>query len=193
MAFALEMYFDPDADRLLRGTWEALAQAGVSAVMRDGGYRPHVSLAVAAEVDADGMAAGLAAFAAAAPPLSLLLSYVGIFPGSEGVVYLGAAVTPQLLEVHAGAYELWCRHAHQQWEYYAPGRWVPHCTMAFHLPPERVAAAVGVCLQAPLPSAVRVTQVGLVRVSVADYEELAVCPWGQEPVPQKDVAVPAGI
>lgn len=193
MAFALEMYLDPESDRLLRAVWEELAQAGVSAVMRDGGYRPHVSLAVAAEVDADSMGAELAAFAAAAPPLSLLLSHVGIFPGAERVVYLGAVVAPELLAVHTAAYPLWCRHTRQRWTYYDPGQWIPHCTMAFLLPPERLAAAVEICLRAPLPLQAQVAQVGLVRVSVDDYEELAVHPWGPGLVPQKDVASAAGI
>jgi 2'-5' RNA ligase len=178
MAFALEMYFDSESDRTLRAIWEELARAGVSTVMRDGGYRPHVSLAVAAEVDAAAMAADLAAYAATAPPLSLLLSYVGIFPGTEGVVYLGAVAASKLLKVHAAVYRLWRRHTLQRWEYYAPGQWVPHCTMAFMLPLSRIAAAAGICLRAPLPLEVRVTHVGLVQVSVEHYEELLICPWG---------------
>jgi hypothetical protein len=100
---------------------------------------------------------------------------------------------PALLAVHAAAYEMWCRHTRQRWDYYAPGQWVPHCTMAFHLPAERLDAAVGICLRAPLPLEVRVEQVGLVRVSIEYYEELVVCPWAQGSVRQKDVASAAGI
>jgi hypothetical protein len=40
MARAVELYFDPVADQAVRTLWQAIAAAGPSTSLLEGGYRP---------------------------------------------------------------------------------------------------------------------------------------------------------
>lgn len=179
MPYAVELYLDPAADAAVRRLWAGLAADGVSSVMHEGPYRPHVSLAVMDTAGLDALNAGLASVAAVMSPLALTLSSIGVFPSSEGVVFLGVVVTEALLRVHATVHELAVRTAGKLWDYYTPGRWVPHCTLAYRLQPERIPDAVQVCLQFPLPLVARVAAVSVVEFSAAGGRELVTYPWGE--------------
>jgi 2'-5' RNA ligase len=179
MPYAVELYLDPTADAAVRRLWADLAEAGASTVMHEGPYRPHVSLVVMDAADLDALNAGLASIAAGMPPLTLIFSSIGIFPSTEGVVFLGVVVTGELLRAHGAVHELAARTAGSLWNYYTPGQWVPHCTVAYRLRPERIPDTVRLCLQLPLPLTAHVAAVGLVEFSATEACELATYPWGQ--------------
>jgi 2'-5' RNA ligase len=179
MPYAVELYLDPAADAAVRRLWADLAADGVSAVMHEGPYRPHVSLAVMGTADLEALNAALASFAAGMSPLALGLSSIGVFPSAEGVVFLGVVVTEALLRVHTTVHALATRTAGELWDYYTPGRWVPHCTVAYRLRSERIPDVVRLCLQLPLPLIARVAAVGVVEFSATDGRELVTYPWGE--------------
>ena len=102
------------------------------APLLDAGYRPHVSLGVCNRIEPSAFEGELSSFAASVAPFPLSLSSVGIFPGVQGVIFLGVTVTEyRLLDVHAAFHKIFKTHAQEQSEYYAVGKWVPHCTLAF--------------------------------------------------------------
>jgi len=90
--------------------------------------RAHVSLAAYLEGSRGPLEAALARFRAAAP-VPLTLASAGTFPGGEGVVFLAPVVDEALLRLHRD----WHALAPGGIPYYAPGAWVPHCTVGFHL------------------------------------------------------------
>ena len=113
--------------------------------MPKGGYRPHVSLGVCDHLETNSLAQELTTFAASVAPFRLSFPNIGIFSTSEGVVYLGATVTEQLLNVHTKFHKIFKKYAKEQREYYTVGRWVPHCTLAFGLSERQIAETVTVC------------------------------------------------
>ena len=133
--------------------------------MPKGGYRPHVSLGVCDHLETNSLAQELTTFAASVAPFRLSFPNIGIFSTSEGVVYLGATVTEQLLNVHTKFHKIFKKYAKEQREYYTVGRWVPHCTLAFGLSERQIAEAVTVCRQIDLPVSTEVKEIGLVEVS----------------------------
>ncbi len=164
MPFAVEMYMDVDSEARIRDTWEALAEAGIKSSMPDAGYRPHVSLGVCEDLDVDGLAKELSSFAESVSPFELTLSSVGLFPSSEGVIFLGVTPTRRLLDVNGAFHQFFGKYAKSQRDYHV-GRWVPHCTLAFDLPDGMLSEAIEVCRRMSLPIHSRVEEIGIAEVS----------------------------
>ena len=173
MPFVVELYFDLSAEERIRGAWKTLDEAGISDSMPKGGYRPHVSLGVCDHLETEALAQELTTFAANVTPFRLSFPNIGIFSTSEGVVYLGATVSAQLLKVHTAFHEIFKKYAKEQREYYTVGQWVPHCTLAFGLSGHQIAEAVTLCRQVDLPISTEVKGIGLVKVSATGCQTLA--------------------
>jgi 2'-5' RNA ligase len=169
MPFAIEMFLDDAGAGAVREIWRALADAGLSDFQLTSGARPHVTLAVYPELDASVAAPAIAAFAAAEPALPISFASLGCFPTDQGVVFLAPVVTRPLLDLHARFHAALRPVAGDGWPYYRPGAWVPHCTLAFETPPERIPAAVDLCRRAALPPAARLDAVGIVEFRPIAY------------------------
>lgn len=146
MVAALELYLDTDATRRIRVLWDALEAEGVQSMKSLLGqrHRPHVSLAVAPRFDPDRVAEALAGTVVAAP-LRLEFQHAGQFVGR--VLWLGPAVTTELLAHHAVVHHRLAEAGIELVEHYRPGRWVPHCTLSMRVPNALMAAAVRRCLE----------------------------------------------
>jgi hypothetical protein len=162
MVAAVELYFDRPAERRVRVLWDAFEAAGIPSMrgLLDGRHRPHLSLAVAEELDPEAVRAALDGLDIA-PPLALSFQYTGVFVGR--VMWLGPAPSVGLLA-----------HQERLWQrlraagvalspLYAPGAWVPHCTVSMRVPRPVLTEAARLCLEA-LP--IDATVVG---AAVADH------------------------
>ena len=165
MPSAVELFFDTEAENQIFDAWKAIQKAGISSPLLDGGYRPHISLGVCSRIDSSAFETELSIFAENVAPFPLTLSSVGIFPGMEGVIFLGVTVTERLLDVHAAFHKIFKKYAGEQSEHYAVGKWVPHCTLAFGLTERQIAEAVLICRCIPLPVSTEVKEIGLTEVS----------------------------
>ena len=165
MPFAVELFFDTHADNQICNAWKVIQKAGINSSLQDAGYRPHVSLGVCNRIESSAFEVELSTFAASVAPFPMSLSNVGIFPGVQGVIYLGVTVTEQLLNVHAAFHQIFKKHAQEQSDYYAVGKWVPHCTLAFGLSDRQIAEAVSIYRSMPLPILTEVKEIGLMEVS----------------------------
>ena len=175
MPFVVELYFDPSTEASIRDAWKAIDEAGISASMLDGGYRPHVSLGVCNHLETDLLAQELSTFATNVTPFRLSFPNIGIFSTSEGVVFLGVTVTEELLSVHAAFHKIFKKYAEDQREYYTVGQWMPHCTLAFGLSEEQIVEAVTVCQRVALPTSTEVKEIGVVKVSPTGCQILFSC------------------
>ncbi len=144
----------------------------------DAGYRPHVSLGVCNGFESSAFEGELSTFAASVAPFSLSFSSIGIFPGAQGVIFLGVTVTNHLLDVHAAFHKIFKTHAQDQSEYYAVEKWVPHCTLAFGLSERQISGAVPICRGIPLPISAEVREIGLMKVSPTSCHTLSLCKFG---------------
>ena len=175
MPFVVELYFDLSTEERIRGAWKAIDAAGISDSMPKGGYRPHISLGVCDRLEFDTFKKELSTFAASIASFRLSFPNIGIFSTSEGVVYLGATVTAQLLDIHARFHKIFKKYAEEQREYYAVGQWVPHCTLAFGLSEDQIIEALTICRRIDLPIDAEIKEVGVVKVSPTSCQTLYVC------------------
>jgi 2'-5' RNA ligase len=159
---ALELYFDHQATRRIRGLWEALEGEGVQSLASLPGqlHRPHLSLVVADRLDPDVVSDALSDLTAA-PPLVLDFQYAAQFVGR--VLWLGPAPSTALLTHHAAVHERLARAGVRVWDQYHPDQWVPHCTLSMRVANPVMGAAIRRCLEIlPLTATV-------VSAAVADH------------------------
>jgi len=163
MPFAVEMFFDEKADKLVREIWEDLAQAKVNSFMIDGDYRPHVTLGVLEGYTSPGFENEFRSFCER-PAFPIKFDCLGVFPRPEGVIFLGAVVTEQLFSVHREFQTQFSKLMSGVRPYYLPGNWVPHCTLAYGLFVDAIPAAVEVCSRFTFPVTAQIKAISLVEV-----------------------------
>jgi 2'-5' RNA ligase len=140
MPLALELAIDsPLADRV-RDVWMEMTRQGLGVDMLAAGATPHVTLGVFDQIDTQRAPEVLAAFASQTAAIELEFASIGTFPG--GIVFLGPIVVDELLEANRALHHATADLSTSPWPYYLPRGWVPHCTLAEKLPPERVGDAV---------------------------------------------------
>lgn len=163
MAYALELQLDAATDAAVRKVWTTLEEAGIPTPAREAG-RPHLSLARCDAGDPARLADAVAHFARGAPPFDIGFGALGVF-APDGWVFLAPVVSGPLLGFHAGVHDWLATGAagvgavHQ--DSYAPGCWVPHCTLTTRLAPALAARAVRLCLRGGLLRTGRVERLGL--------------------------------
>jgi len=168
--FVLELFFDVDTEQSIRCLWEqADAMPGWTPSAR--GYaRPHISIASTSIVDTNTFDPILKDVVALTPPLPITFSSVATFPSDEGVVFLAPVVTANLLFLHERLYEALRQSGALIANWYSPGQWVPHCTVAHGLPSGRVPHVIELCLKGPLPLVGHVEQIALVEVPTNQHD-----------------------
>jgi 2'-5' RNA ligase len=179
MAYGVELYLDPATEEVVRGTWLALAEAGLDDYMIASGARPHITLAISDHIDQQDLIKATADFAASVQPFRMCLATLGTFPTAEQVLFFGVTVTHVLLEVHAEYSRLFNLYARQPYAYYRVGTWVPHCTLVFGLEPEQMTTAQSIARQVPLPIYTTTYEMGLVKASSGQVESMAVFRLGK--------------
>jgi 2'-5' RNA ligase len=158
---ALELYLDQDASRRVRALWRTLDDEGMQSVLSlHQMHRPHVSLIVAERLEPEDVANALRGIRVVAP-LALTFQYAGQFLGR--VLWLGPAPSADLLAHQASVHARLSEAGMDIWDYYRPGRWVPHCTLSMRVPNSLMGLAVRRCLEVlPLGATV-------VGAAVADH------------------------
>lgn len=159
MGFAVTLALDEAAAAEVRGLWFALADLGIMS-MAAPGADPHVSLVLWDSIDRSAIERGLAAVAAETGPLDIVLAGVATFGTS--VAYLELAPAPALRELHARLHERWARLGTGPSPHYAPGAWVPHCTLAEDLGPATARLALQTAA-ARVPLRARLESIALVE------------------------------
>jgi 2'-5' RNA ligase len=141
MVQSVELLLDDAAERAVLADWAQLSHAGLDSQSRhrSPSNRPHVTLATVPTLD-QRAEDRLATLLRAALPLPAHLGPLAVF-GREPVVLVRlVVVTRALLDLHAAVAET---VGVPEDSVAAPGRWVPHVTLAHRMPREQLGAALG--------------------------------------------------
>ena len=142
---------------------------------------PHLTLAVAEEVEVPAVEQLLAEIAGSMPAPALTFSHLGVFLGDERVVFLASVVTAELIAFHLAFHRRFEAMARDQSPLYLPGRWVPHCTLARDLAPDAIPRAVGACGQLVLPHKARLSRIVLASFPAPDVRRAVALRQSQRP------------
>ena len=165
VAYAIELFFDEQADTAVRRLWHRLAVSGLPSreTLGHRRHRPHVSLTVLETTRPQAVAHVVDLVDVQRLP-ALHFSALGTFDGGGGVLFLAPVVTEPLLTVHARLNDVLQDQGIAQWPHYLPGSWVPHCTLATNLTPTELSAAAG------LLAGFRQIQAEVPEVGITDTE-----------------------
>jgi 2'-5' RNA ligase len=167
---AVSAWLDERSEVLVRDIWRQMAKAAVDESLHAGPYRPHITLGIWEEVRVDAASTRLKSLASEVSVFPLTFRAIGIFPGHGSDpggtpgVYLVPSVTPELHRLHEGVHALVAGVGAGPIYRYVPGRWEPHCTVAWRLATHRISRAVDVVIDAGvLPLAATITRIGLIE------------------------------
>ena len=162
MGYAVELYLDGPTSEQVRAIWASIDSAGLSGFMPSSSARPHVSLAVYSHVVPSEIEPILSSFSSEVGQTKIEFEGVSTFPTGGGVVFLAPKLSSSLRTVHSRFHALARSFAGELSEYYAPGVWVPHCTLDMDLPEENVPKIIELCRDRDLPTEARLVEIGLV-------------------------------
>lgn len=125
----VELLCSPELEEAVRAAWVRLAAAGLPSLARNAHptNRPHLTLAAVDEFP-PGAEQRLADLCDAALPLPARLDRVEVLDGSAPLVWL-VRPAPQLLALHGAVWDVLAA-ADGQHPWHAPGRWIPHLSLA---------------------------------------------------------------
>ncbi|WP_091280475.1 2'-5' RNA ligase family protein [Micromonospora haikouensis] len=139
----VELVCCPRLEAAVRAGWDRLAAAGLPSLARNTHptNRPHLTLAAVDEFP-PGARRRLAALVGRALPLPVRLDRIAVLDGSAPLVWL-LRPEPALTALHAAVWDA-LAGADGQRPWHAPGRWVPHLSLAlrFRAADRRLARAV---------------------------------------------------
>ena len=164
MTYAIEMYFDKETEGIIMRLAHKIADAGLSTKYLEWKTKPHVTLAVYNDIDADRCAQLLERFAKERKAFPAIFDSVGMFNDTK-TVFLSPTITRGLYDLHSELHVLMKEFEASAWKWYKPDCWVPHCTV---LVLHEFKKLEGVY-----------TSVGLVKITFP-VEELKTFDFGQE-------------
>lgn len=149
MVQSVELVLDGLADAMIREQWATLADAGLpsQAHHRSPTNAPHITVAEAASVD-DDVEARLANIPARFP-LPITIGPLLVFGSARFVLVRLVIPNAALLAAHAVVADAFAESPGQS-ELLAPGRWVPHVTLAHRLTAEQLGHAVELLASGPM-------------------------------------------
>ncbi|MFM9034423.1 MAG: 2'-5' RNA ligase family protein [Mycobacterium sp.] len=145
MAHSIELLLDNRGDGVIRGQWQALADAGLPSQLRvrSDTNRPHVTLIAAGRIGpgADEALRGLAGRF----PLDCAVGAPLVFGGPRYTLARLVVPSAGLLALHECVYRLALPHlAGEPFAHCRPGRWTPHVTLGRRFSAEQIGSAMAV-------------------------------------------------
>jgi 2'-5' RNA ligase len=168
MPFAIQLFFDKKIELAIQATWHKMADSNVAPFLGTSGNRPHISLALCEELDKVTCQAKLETWAAGVKPLPVSFQQLGLFPAPGAVLFTGPVVTRELLALQREVDELldgccvW-----PEYDYYRPGKWIPHCTLAMEFEDALLPRALDIAFHLKLPLNGTIVGVGVIALKGA--------------------------
>jgi 2'-5' RNA ligase len=162
MPYAIELYLDKKSAEKVRSMRTKLRESGVNI---DEGTKPHVSLAIYQELNIRVFRPRLQDFSKQKGSLNVSLASIGMFTTEYPVVFLAPTVTDDLLSFHKEFHDYFREFDGAAWDYYRPGKWVPHCTLAMNLSDEMVGKAIEITRRFSLPIRGALDRIGVLEFS----------------------------
>jgi 2'-5' RNA ligase len=164
--FAIELYFDELTRERICSVRSTLDQNGLTKILCPArGFVPHISLAVAKELDPTRIVPLVKAFATETKSIQIVLSHCGVFNNQDSTLWLGPTFSNDLRSVHRKLWESVSQTGVGWWRYYTPENWVPHCGLITNRPFEVVHQARRLCSSVELPIVGKLETVTLVDFS----------------------------
>lgn len=129
MPYAIELFFSKEMGNKLFHYVEMIAKERLSTKFFDSNARPHVALAGFHDVDEKECIEKLNEFVQTKKKFPAYIGSVGMFTDTN-TIFASPIMTESLYRFHRDLHECYSDFDTKDYEWYLPGRWVPHCTLA---------------------------------------------------------------
>ncbi|WP_433750828.1 2'-5' RNA ligase family protein [Falsibacillus pallidus] len=164
--YGLIALFDNITEQFIKNIWSGLKENFISSYAYEvEDRRPHITIASYNHLDVDKFISQINAKYKSQPAIDIKLSTLGSFLNS-GTLFLAPTITRDLNEFHSK------HHTHFQVfndnpnSIYLPNHWIPHCTLANRLSPQKLTEAFSFCSKLCSERHGKITEIALIDVSV---------------------------
>lgn len=164
MQYAVILTFDKDSNSFLRRVWQAIVDAGLPQPLLNTDVRPHMTLGVCEKIQEKRFLIELEDCAVNNLQFNIKLSSIGLFTTGQKVLYYCVTPTEYLLQVHHQFHNMFSSFADGLWDYFQPGIWVPHVTIAEGLKEGQISKAVEIASKIDFPFVCRAEEISLIDV-----------------------------
>ncbi|MBM7587150.1 2'-5' RNA ligase [Bacillus pakistanensis] len=139
--------FDENTEKIIKGIWGELCENSISSYteeVKDG--RPHITLGNYSNLDISEYTKRMDSFYDHKMSIDITFNTIGSFL-NYGTLFYSPTVTSELIEFHTYHHEHFNEFNGKANSLYLPGKWIPHCTLANRLSPEKLSEAFHFCLK----------------------------------------------
>lgn len=169
MSFAINLYFNKEAEASILKIWESLAPLNIGKCMSCTNGRPHITLAIYDYLEMGEVKEKLQVLSQAVSSFELTLLQVGIFPLHKGTIFLTPNLTKELFQIHDIIHVALRAWEEQSWEYYKPQVWHPHCTLSLETPVTEIPKVLEEILKNFQSIEVTIEAIGIASLDPIDY------------------------
>lgn len=169
MKYALNLYFNKQAEAEILNIWESLAVLGSGKCMSCYNGRPHITLAIYDKLSLDMARKRLKELAEEISSFKLKLIQIGIFPHNKGAIFLAPNLIDELFYIHRQIHRLFQDYEEQGSDYYKPQAWYPHCTLSLETPLDEIPKVLGHILKIFRPIEATIESIGIVSLEPIEY------------------------
>lgn len=161
MLFAV-LFFEDKTEQTVRHIWQALTENQIATNGIDKDVSPHITLGMFQSSQQNDLPQQVASFIANITTIPIIMPNFGIFTSPYRIIYLGVTVTDRLYDFHRGLYRAFDAQLDTT-TLFVPATYVPHCTLAYNVPPDKLPIALSICQQFPLPIITHANRIALVE------------------------------
>jgi 2'-5' RNA ligase len=162
MPFAVVLFFDKSQSQPFDTVIEELAVKKVAPFMFEESV-PHVTLAIYDDLNCSECKEKIEDFTSEHKKVTLVFSHVGLFKSKMNAVFAAPIVTESLLQFHRLFHNYFKDDGIGSWENYFPGKWIPHCTLAFNVADNKIDQAFSICRSLDFPLEICTTSIGIME------------------------------
>lgn len=129
MQYAIELYYDKETEAQLQALSQKVADAKLSTKFLEWKTRPHLTLACFNDVDEEKCIEQLKKFAQTHTQMPAYIGSVGMFNDTR-TIFASPMMNDAMYQFQRELHECLQDFDTTGYEWYCPGRWVPHCTLA---------------------------------------------------------------
>ena len=159
MAYAVELTLDYNSSQFIQSVWDDFAVKQIAEYAQQAGIHPHITLAIYEHVDCITCEEQLNSITQNVSQFEFTFTHLGLFMQQEIVLFIAPTVTKEMIDLHNEVVGNLEKHTRGAWDYYLPGNWTPHCTLAYNILPEKLPFALSVAANIKLPFRAHATSI----------------------------------
>jgi 2'-5' RNA ligase len=166
MPLAVKCFFSEDTARPIRRIWRELAASGLATFLQESNSTPGVTLGVLESADEGEVKELARVLSCESRPFSVSCWGIGSFLTDPAHVFLGVVQSEELQSLHR-RFSRMASGLGVISQYYRPGSWVPHSTLAIRCRPDLVPKIVQTCILHESRISARIDSLSVVETETA--------------------------